>query len=366
MARGKIRFLDISVYDRQILSIEIERSTTRHSIGYLDYLGEGIEAFAVRFGAANQNHDNWRLFTYSLTGLVSFCRYVRHLKPDAVLFHSFRFPIRFVLLKWLLPRAKFIVQHHAGDPSPNPFKRAIQSWCYAKSDCFNFVTRHQAEAFYRAGIIRDDAQVLETMVGSTDFKLLDKRECRRQLGLSQSEFTIIWVGHLNSNKDPMTLMRALGRLHEGQIDFRLIMFFGQTFFLHEAQEFARMQEFDDKVSFRGQVPNQELEIWLNAADCYVSCSHNEGSGIALAEALACGCTPVVTRIPSFNRMTPRADLQFGVGNDAELFERLVTVIENTDFDRNANRFNFEKRLSFPAIASDFRKRLGDDTLETVK
>ncbi len=349
MAR-KINFLDISVYDRGIASVDAERATTAHSIGYLDHLDDRINCYAVRFGAKRDAWRNWRIFTYSLSGLLQFCGHMRSIRPDFVLFHSFRFPIRFLLLKWLLPDTKFIVQHHAGNPSPNAMKRAVQSFCYAKSDHFNFVTRHQAGMFYRAGIIRDDAQILETMVGSTAFRLLDKEQCRTELALPASVFTIIWVGHLNNNKDPMTLMRALASVHEAGLSFRLLMFYGQDALLWEARAFAQARGFAQSVSFKGQVENGALEKWLNASDCYVSCSHSEGSGIALAEALACGCLPVVTRIPSFNSMTPRPDLQFAVGDDRGLYAGLRSAME-THFDqRHANRKFFEERLSFEAIA----------------
>ena len=350
MAERKIIFLDISVYDRAIGSIEQEKSTTRHSIGYLDHLGAGIEVFALRFGAKNQAAGNWRLFTYGVFGVLSAYRFLKKIRPDVVMFHSFRFPIRFILLKVLLPNAKFIVQHHAGDPSPNPVKRVIQSFCYSKADMFNFVTRDQVDAFRKAGIISTESQILETMIGSTGFRLLDQAQCRKMHGIGNDDFVMVWVGHLNANKDPLCLLRAVARLKADGVKFTLLMFFGQEILLEPVRALVEQQGLQERVVLKCKIENPKLASWLNAADCFVSCSHYEGSGIALAEALACGCVPVVTQIPSFSRMTPRTDLQFGIGDDEEMYMK-IRMASELDFtsERDISRKFFDERLSFKAI-----------------
>ena len=49
------------------------------------------------------------------------------------------------------------------------------------------------------------------------------------------------------------------------------------------------------VCFTGRLSDKELTNWLQRASVYVQASLHEGFGLAVAEAMLCGCIPVVTR-----------------------------------------------------------------------
>jgi len=55
---------------------------------------------------------------------------------------------------------------------------------------------------------------------------------------------------------------------------------------------------DEAVTFRGQVPEQDVERALASADVYVSVAETDGTSLALLEALALGAVPVVSDIPA--------------------------------------------------------------------
>ncbi len=48
------------------------------------------------------------------------------------------------------------------------------------------------------------------------------------------------------------------------------------------------------VAFTGKIPEQKLVRWLQRASVYVQPSYHEGFGCSIAEAMLCGCVPVVT------------------------------------------------------------------------
>lgn len=48
------------------------------------------------------------------------------------------------------------------------------------------------------------------------------------------------------------------------------------------------------VEFRGYIPHQELPKWYQKAKVYCQLSYHESFGLSLAEAMACGCVPVIT------------------------------------------------------------------------
>jgi glycosyltransferase involved in cell wall biosynthesis len=53
----------------------------------------------------------------------------------------------------------------------------------------------------------------------------------------------------------------------------------------------------ERVHFAGQIAQQELPAYYQAADLYVSASHSDGSSVSLMEALACGLPSLVSDIP---------------------------------------------------------------------
>jgi glycosyltransferase involved in cell wall biosynthesis len=109
------------------------------------------------------------------------------------------------------------------------------------------------------------------------------------------------------------------------------------------------------VKLVGAVEHDDMETWYNAADYFVLGSHREGSGFALCEAMACGCVPVVTRIPSFKKMTNDGKLgcSFEPGNAGQLFEALqrTTLLDTKPLRAEMRQF-FEQHLSHEAIARE--------------
>ncbi|WP_333599578.1 glycosyltransferase family 4 protein [Flavobacterium sp.] len=350
---NKINFIDISVHNRNIKSIQEEIDFTQHSLGYLNFLQDNINPTIIRFGAVLETKDNYRLYRYSIQDLILMYRFFKSQEPTVALFHGFSFPFRFVFLKLLLgSNVQWIIQHHAGHPSRNPLKRWIQKMTYRLADRYMFVSKAQAQPFVEVGIIQSASLVAEIMECSTPFQLKDKVVCRNALGIPNDVLFFIWVGDLDANKDPMCMLKALSLYQKNGNDFQLHLFYVETELLASMKQFVTEQQLEEHVVFHGKIANPLLENWFNAADVYLSCSHSEGSGIALAEAMACGCFPIVSNIPSFVQMTVngKSGLLFEKGNSESLYEKLKQL-DTLDLANERWKTNqtFQKELSFEAI-----------------
>ena len=101
----------------------------------------------------------------------------------------------------------------------------------------------------------------------------------------------------------------------------------------------------------GQVPHDQIEAYYHSADYFVLGSHYEGSGYALAEAMACGLPPIVTDIPSFRMMTGRGQvgMLWPVG-DAPALAAALRQATTHPAAPGSTRLLFEQSLSYPAIA----------------
>jgi glycosyltransferase involved in cell wall biosynthesis len=100
----------------------------------------------------------------------------------------------------------------------------------------------------------------------------------------------------------------------------------------------------------GKVEHPMLQQWFNKASYIISTSHYEGSGIAVLEALSCGCFPILTNIPSFRMMTGRGKIGrlFEAGDE----EGLIAALEETRGVSDTRQIveHFEAELSFEANA----------------
>ncbi|AWA29500.1 hypothetical protein HYN48_05025 [Flavobacterium magnum] len=355
MAQNYHSFLDISVYNRDIKSVQEEIDFTPHSLGYLDYLDKNIDYAVIRFGACAEEKPPYFLYRYRFSDLLRLYRLIKSKKNAVALFHGFSFPFRFYLMRAVFGRkVQWIVQHHAGEPSENRLKRFIQRKCYALADRYFFVSRQQAESFIAAGLVSSADRVIEVMECSTAFVMKDKTASRVQLAIDEQQLTFLWVGNLDSNKDPLCMLRALAHYRQAGYVFELYMFFVNDLLLQTVVSFIDANDLGTQVHLKGKVPNAVLEDWFNAADFFISCSHSEGSGVAMAEAMACGCVPIVSDIPAFIRMTGgKTGVIFETGNPDDLFEKLMALDTSGIEQRRAEtRQAFVDSLSFEAIARD--------------
>jgi len=214
------------------------------------------------------------------------------------------------------------------------------------------------DKFIKNKIIRGKNKCIEIIEASTFYTQRNKVQCRHELCLRNSPI-FLWVGRLNLNKDPFTVLNAFEKYLSFYPVARLFMIYQTEDLLQQIRK--RLEEsclLKNSVILKGKVNHSELENWFNAADFYISGSHKEGSGYALIEAMACGCVPIVTSIPSFKRIT--ANGKFGFLFESANAESLLKVLLNLkSIDKEeisacaANHFN--ESLSFRSIADDLFK-----------
>jgi glycosyltransferase involved in cell wall biosynthesis len=164
---------------------------------------------------------------------------------------------------------------------------------------------------------------------------------------------VLWVGHLNANKDPLTVLEGISHAAKALPSLKMYCCYGSSPLLREVQHrIAADPNLRERVHLLGSVPHQDLEYLMQAADIFVLGSHREGSGYALIEAIACGLPPVVTDIPSFRELTGsgRIGALWPTGNAGKLSECLQTMAAQCQIRlRTDVRSHFESELSFDVV-----------------
>ena len=113
---------------------------------------------------------------------------------------------------------------------------------------------------------------------------------------------ILWPHRWERDKDPQAFLAALRKLTEAGLDFGLILA-GQdppSGSAAATDERAAMEsEFADHIVASGDFDRAEYLEHLAQADLVVSCARHEFFGIAVVEAVASGCIPVLPNALSY-------------------------------------------------------------------
>lgn len=294
-------------------------------------------------------------------------------RPDLVHVNGLVFPRQVRHLRAVLPAScAVVVQDHAGvHPDPIPWwrvrsrsrRRAMREGLRS-ADAFLFTSDAQGRAWRRTGVIPPDRPIHTVLESSTALRAMDREAARRASGVDGAP-AVLWVGRLNENKDPLTVLDGFERAAAELPGARLWMVFTDAPLLGAVRgRVSRAAALADRVRLLGSVDHRRLEAFYSAADLFVLGSHHEGSGYALIEALACGCVPVVTDIPPFRAITSAASVGalWPVGDAARCAEALVRLARA---DRAAARAavttHFAQRLSWAAVgrrALDIYKEVG--------
>ena len=281
------------------------------------------------------------------------------LGADVFHVHGLSFVHDVARLAELRPATPILLQDHA-DRVPPFWRRGRWRAALARSTAVSFCARAQAEPFKRARLIPSHARILQIPESTSRFTPGDRARARRLTAL-QGNPAVLWVGHLDENKDPLTVLDGLSAAMHSLPDLQLHCCFGTAPLLHEVEErIARDRLLRPRVHLLGRVTHERVEELMRAADLFVLGSHREGSGYSLIEALACGLPPLVTDIPSFRALTAGSvGRLWPPGEAAGLTEALYGIVPELGAPmRAAVRAHFDRELSSAALGAKLATAYG--------
>ncbi len=283
-------------------------------------------------------------------------RMVKQLQPDVVMVHGLIYPLQVLQLRKKLGSAvKMYAIHHAEKPFTG-IKKWLQQRADHCIDAYQFAALAFGADWTKAGIIKNSAKVHAIMEASSVYAAMDKLAARQQTGVTGNP-VYLWVGRLDANKDPLTVVKAFMAFAQQQPGASLYMIYQTTELLDEVKALVDNNE---AIQLIGKISRQQMQYWYSSADFVVSGSHYEGSGIAVCEAMSCGCIPLLTNIHSFTAMTSNGQCGFlyKAGDEAAL---LNVLLQSVKIDREAERSRvlqqFKALLSFDAIAAAIHNML---------
>lgn len=295
---------------------------------------------------------------------IKFIKKIAELNVDIIHVHDFALSVRILLLRlFLRKKTSIIIQHHGG-ASISGIKKSVLVFLNSISDGFFFTTIEQGKEWFKTS--RQRNKIMPVMEGATffnfderdasgNFNYYDRYVAREKTGMKGSP-VFLWVGRLDENKDPLTVLAGFEILARKYQEANLYLIYNNHKLVNEVKKkIAGSKILQNKVHLLGEIAHEEIEMFYCSADYFVLGSHYEGSGYALSEALRCGCVPVVTSIPSFKMMTNEGQLGalWEPGNKDSFVDAAISAMSKPLKNEATACIDFyKKRLSFDAIAEE--------------
>jgi len=173
-----------------------------------------------------------------------------------------------------------------------------------------------------------------------------KTECRRRLGLPETNRIILFVGGLTPVKAPDVLMKAMKYVIE-EIPDAYLVFVGDGQMKGELVRLCRSSGVESHVRFAGFVTEEEKTHYYNAADIFVlpSVLKSESFGIVLLEASAASLPLVVSDLECFGAIVEEGSngVRARCGDPADLADRILSLLKNEEL-REATGKNARKKV----------------------
>ncbi len=172
---------------------------------------------------------------------------------------------------------------------------------------------------------------------------------------------ILWNHRWEYDKEPALFFRVLDKLQTDGYRFGVVLLGEESDAMRPrfAQAAARLGE---RLLQCGFVQSrQQYQTWLERADLVVSTAIQENFGIAVCEAVCCGCIPILPRRLSYPELVPRK-LHYAClyDDEAGLYRRLVEQLLLPPAQRRATAAAFQqafRRFDWQALAPQFDQEL---------
>ena len=278
-----------------------------------------------------------------------FAGMLRDIGAELLHVHGLRFAPDACAVTRHAPDLPVLFQDHADRP-PRWWRRPQWRRWYAGAAGAAFTTPELARPYTAAGIFGPRAEVFAIPESSSRFTPGSRATARAETGL-YGDPCVLWVGHLNRGKDPLTVLKGVALALQRLPCLQLWCAFGNAPLLADMRRcIAGDPRLAGRVHLLGKVPHASVELLMRAADLFVAGSHAESCGYAVLEALACGIAPVITDIPAFRALTGggRIGRLWPCGNAPRLAEALIDIAAMRPASQSV-RAHFDDELSFPAV-----------------
>ncbi|OJJ15171.1 hypothetical protein BKI52_39590 [marine bacterium AO1-C] len=310
---------------------------------------EGVHYYFIADKKATNSKSNPGVFYRDVKRLLT------ELEVNVVHLHNIRDIRTNIRLKRVFSKWPMVIQDHGSvfkrDSLKDQLLKPLLKQGLSHMDRIIFAAKGQEEHWIRNKIIRKE-QCTFIMENSSSFRSMSRDACREITKLT-GQPVFLWVGNLNTNKDPITVLGAFQKILQHYPQAKLYMIYRLNEMGNIVKQWISEHQLDKQVFLLGSKTREELKFYYNSADYFLSASHKEGSGYAAIEAMSCGVVPILTNIPSFVSLTDGGEVGalFDSGDSKMLCKKILEILEKPLPEEQSRVLaHFEKCFSAEAIA----------------
>ena len=177
------------------------------------------------------------------------------------------------------------------------------------------------------GIQGGKINVIPNGIDTSQFRVLDKSECRSNLHIETRLPVVLYVGRLSEEKNVSTLLKSTAALADKGLSICLNLV-GDGPLKNELKALAQQLGIQDSVNFVGKVDHSQIGMWMGATDYFCLPSLREGCPNVILEALGSGRPVIASRVGAIpDVVSKESGILFTPENVEELSDSLKTAFE---------------------------------------
>ncbi len=197
--------------------------------------------------------------------------------------------------------------------------------------------------------VRGPITAVPTGIDLRPYQQADGEAIRAKYGWEQEKI-LISVGRLAPEKNWTTLFDAVALVCKQFQNVRLVLL-GSGPQAKELEEYTEKLGIQDRVTFVGLVPMDEVPNYLKAADLFVFASISETQGLVTMEAMSAGLPVVAVDAPGTSDEVVDGEQGLLTENDSEaLAKAILQVLGNQTLYEKLQEGAFRKAQSFDIMA----------------
>lgn len=231
------------------------------------------------------------------------------------------------------------VEVHNYETKNSLFKQLTKK-VYEGAAAFISVSRYLGEGVNKL-VVQKKYTVIPNVVDINKFFFKEKQ---------LSTFRFLHVSNMVPLKNTEGILRAFKKFTEQQSNVELVLV-GDT--NKEIREYAATLNFPNgAVSFRGEVPYQQVAIEMQLADCFILFSNIENSPCVIGEALCCGLPVIATNVGGIPELVDATNsILVEAGNENNLAIGMQEMMKNQSaYNRKKIAEKAQLFFSYPVIS----------------
>lgn len=272
------------------------------------------------------------------------------------------------LLGWFF-RSPFVVTLRGAETvlARRPLQRWVMARSLPRAARVIAVSADLRDLAVGLGVARERIVLVANGVDFAVFHPVSQSDARARLGLDPHRPIVLSAGRLVVDKGHHDVLEAAGRLLGEHPDLLLVIAGGADREGGECERELRRRaeapELRDRVRLTGEVTQEALALWMNAADVLCLASRREGCPNVVLEALACGLPVVANAVGAIPELLSTEEVGLLVPpGDGRALEQALRRALGKPWDREVVRRRAGVR-SWEEVAVElrevFREAAGD-------